>query len=79
MVDYEITEAIGNSFCRSFNIQIVCSKCSKCRSSDILRRPQKFGSSSTPFFLHYAVASKLGQAIGPLWDFCASISIVVEL
>ena len=22
---------------------------------------------------------KLGQAIGPLWDFCAPISIVVEL
>ena len=26
-----------------------------------------------------ASASKLGQAIGPLWDFCAPISIIVGL
>ena len=24
MVDYEITEALGNSFCRLFNFQLVC-------------------------------------------------------
>ena len=49
-----------------------------------LDRKTYFLSSHTSLMIPWQLAARkqrslLGQAIGPLWDFCAPISIVVEL